>query len=186
MNNSSRRSRLLWIGSACWSTLCGRWTRDSFWIYGRSCRTAIPYNAAERVADSVQRQFVADRPNQVWVADIAYVAPEAGVESSVGSSGDSYDNALAETINGLYKTEINHKRGPRRTVDEVEYATLEWVDWFNHPGHWSLLATFPRRSWIWRIIANWMSRPWRHDSRKRVSGIPGAIQVRRVAYHKSA
>ena len=57
---------------------------------------------------------------------------EAGVEASVGSTGDSYDNALAETINGLYKTEIIHKRGPWRTVDDVEYATLEWVDWFNH------------------------------------------------------
>jgi putative transposase len=50
----------------------------------------------------------------------------------VGSTGDSYDNALAETINGLYKTEIIHKRGPWRTVDDVEYTTLEWVDWFNH------------------------------------------------------
>ena len=57
---------------------------------------------------------------------------EAGLESSVGSKGDSYDNALAETINGLYKTEVMHKRGPWRTVDEVEYATLEWVDWFNN------------------------------------------------------
>lgn len=57
---------------------------------------------------------------------------EAGVASSVGSRGDSYDNALAETINGLYKTEVIHKRGPWRTVDEVEYATLEWVDWFNN------------------------------------------------------
>ncbi len=57
---------------------------------------------------------------------------EAGIEPSVGSVGDSYDNALAETINGLYKTEVIHKRGPWRTVDDVEYATLEWVDWFNN------------------------------------------------------
>ena len=57
---------------------------------------------------------------------------EAGVESSVGSVGDSYDNALAETINGLYKTEVIRRRGPWRNVDSVEYATLEWVDWFNH------------------------------------------------------
>jgi len=168
---------------------------------GRSCRTTIPDNAAERPADLVQRQFVADRPNQLWVADITFVATwsgfvyvafvtdvfarrivgwrvartmrtdlvldaleqalwarrsaqgvihhsdrgsqylsiryterlaEAGLESSVGSVGDSYDNALAETINGLYKTEVIHKRGPWRTVDEVEYATLEWVDWFNN------------------------------------------------------
>jgi len=56
---------------------------------------------------------------------------EAGVEPSVGSVGDSYDNALAETIIGLYKTEVIHRRGPWRQLDEVEYATLEWVDWFN-------------------------------------------------------
>ena len=57
---------------------------------------------------------------------------EAGMESSVGSTGDSYDNALAETINGLYKTEVIHRRGPWRNMDAVEYATLEWVDWFNN------------------------------------------------------
>jgi transposase InsO family protein len=50
----------------------------------------------------------------------------------VGSTGDSYDNALAETIIGLYKTEVIHRRGPWRAVDGVEYATLEWVDWFNN------------------------------------------------------
>ena len=57
---------------------------------------------------------------------------EAGVEPSVGSVGDSYDNALAETINGLYKAEVIHRRGPWRSFEAVEYATLEWVDWFNH------------------------------------------------------
>ena len=57
---------------------------------------------------------------------------EAGVEPSVGSVGDSYDNALAETIIGLFKTEVIHHRGPWRHLEAVEYATLEWVDWFNH------------------------------------------------------
>jgi transposase InsO family protein len=57
---------------------------------------------------------------------------EAGIEPSVGSVGDSYDNALAETINGLYKAEVIHRRGPWRSFEAVEYATLEWVDWFNH------------------------------------------------------
>lgn len=57
---------------------------------------------------------------------------EAGIEPSVGSVGDSYDNALAETINGLYKAEVIHRRGPWRNVEAVEFATLEWVDWFNH------------------------------------------------------
>jgi len=168
---------------------------------GRRCLTTIPDKAADRPADLVQRHFVADRPNQLWVADITYVATwsgfvyvafvidvfarrivgwrvarsmrtelvldaleqavwarggaqgvihhsdrgsqylsiryserlaAAGMESSVGSRGDSYDNALAETINGLYKTEVIHKRGPWRNADEVEYATLEWVDWFNN------------------------------------------------------
>jgi transposase InsO family protein len=56
----------------------------------------------------------------------------AGIEPSVGSVGDSYDNALAETINGLYKAELIHRRGPWRSFEAVEFATLEWVDWFNH------------------------------------------------------
>jgi transposase InsO family protein len=57
---------------------------------------------------------------------------EAGVEPSVGSVGDSFDNALAETINGLYKTEVIRRRGPWRNLEAVEFATLEWVDWFNN------------------------------------------------------
>ena len=56
----------------------------------------------------------------------------AGIEPSVGSVGDSFDNALAETINGLYKTEVIRRRGPWRNLEAVEFATLEWVDWFNH------------------------------------------------------
>ena len=57
---------------------------------------------------------------------------EAGIEASVGSVGDSYGNALAETINGLYKAEVIHRREPSRSFEAVEYATIEWVDWFNH------------------------------------------------------
>jgi transposase InsO family protein len=57
---------------------------------------------------------------------------EAGIEPSVGSVGDSYDNALAETINGLYKAEVIHRRGPWKSFEAVEYATLQWVDWFNN------------------------------------------------------
>lgn len=57
---------------------------------------------------------------------------DAGVEPSVGSFGDSYDNALAETINGLYKAEVIWRLGPWRKVEQVEFATLEWVDWFNN------------------------------------------------------
>jgi transposase InsO family protein len=57
---------------------------------------------------------------------------EAGIEPSVGSVGNSYDNALAETVNGLFKTEVIRRRGPWRTLEAVEFATLEWVDWFNN------------------------------------------------------
>lgn len=57
---------------------------------------------------------------------------EAGIEPSVGSVGDSYDNALAETINGLYKAEVIHRQGPWRSFEQVELATLKWVHWFNH------------------------------------------------------
>jgi transposase InsO family protein len=171
-------------------------------IRGRAYkRTTIAGEAAERPMDLVQRDFTADRPNQLWVADLTYVATwrgfvyvafvtdvfsrrivgwrvsnslrsdlaldaleqalaarpdlselihhsdrgtqylsiryterlaEAGIEPSVGSVGDSYDNALAETIFGLFKTEVIRKNGPWRNLEEVEFATLEWVDWFNH------------------------------------------------------
>ncbi len=57
---------------------------------------------------------------------------EAGIEPSVGSVGDSYDNALAETINGLYKAEVIHRSRPWKSFEAVEFATLKWVDWFNH------------------------------------------------------
>lgn len=63
---------------------------------------------------------------------IAPSEAEVGIEPSVGSVGDSYDNALAETINSLYKAEVIHRRGPWRSFEAVEFATLEWVDWFNH------------------------------------------------------
>ena len=68
---------------------------------------------------------------------------EAGIEPSVGSVGDSYDNALAETINGLYKAEVIHRRGPWRSFEEVEFATLTWVDWFNHRRLLEPIGTIP-------------------------------------------
>lgn len=66
---------------------------------------------------------------------------EAGIEPSVGSVGDSYDNALAETINGLYKAEAIHRRPPWRSFEAVAFATLEWVDRFNNRRCWSPSAT---------------------------------------------
>ena len=73
-----------------------------------------------------------DRGSQYLSVRYTERLAEAGIEPSVGSVGDSYDNALAETINGLFKAEVIHRRGPWRSVQAVEYATLEWVDWFNH------------------------------------------------------
>ncbi len=163
--------------------------------------TTVANVVALRPPDLVDREFHASRPNQLWVADLTYVATwagfvyvafvidvfsrrivgwrvssslrsdlaldaleqalharpntgklvhhsdkgvqylsiryterlgEAGIERSVGSVGDSYDNALAETINGLYKTEVIRRLGPWRNIEAVEFATLNWVDWFNN------------------------------------------------------
>ncbi|WP_391346253.1 IS3 family transposase [Azospirillum sp. A23] len=73
-----------------------------------------------------------DRGSQYVAVRYTERLTDAGVEPSVGSVGDSYDNALAETINGLYKTELIRRRGPWRTLEAVEFATLEWIDWFNN------------------------------------------------------
>ena len=73
-----------------------------------------------------------DRGSQYLSIKYTERLAEAGIEPSVGSVGDSYDNALAETINGLYKAEVIHRRGQWRSFEAVEFATLEWVDWFNN------------------------------------------------------
>lgn len=172
-------------------------------VRGRRVQTTRPDPTVDDTRDLVQRAFVAERPNQLWVADFTYVATwrgmvyvafvidvfsrrivgwrahttmktelvldaleqalydrvlegapgalvvhsdrgsqyvsmryterlaEAGVAPSVGSVGDAYDNALAESVIGLYKTEVIRRRGPWRSFDDVEFATLEWVAWFN-------------------------------------------------------
>ena len=181
---------------------------------GKRLRTTMPDDAASRTLDRVNRQFRADRPNQLWVSDFTYVSTwqgwlyvafvidvyarrivgwrvsksmttdfvldaleqalyarqpindgslthhsdrgaqyvsiryserlaQAGIESSVGSRGDSYDNALAETINGLYKAELIHRRTPWKTRQSVELATLEWVAWFNHKRLHSSVGYIP-------------------------------------------
>ena len=170
---------------------------------GKTVRTTVPDRSAPCPLDRVNRQFKADRPNQLWVSDFTYVSTwqgwlyvafvidvfarrivgwrvsasmttdfvldaleqalyarqpvdsdalvhhsdrgsqyvsiryterlaEAAIAPSVGSRGDSYDNALAETINGLYKAEVVHRRSPWKSRESVELATLEWVSWFNH------------------------------------------------------
>ena len=73
-----------------------------------------------------------DRGSQYVAIKYTERLAEAGIEPSVGSVSDSYDNALAETINGVYKAEVIHRRRPWRSFEAVEFATLEWVDWFNH------------------------------------------------------
>ena len=73
-----------------------------------------------------------DRGSQYLSIKYTERLAEAKIVPSVGSVGDSYDNALAETINGLFKAEVIHRRGPWRSFEVVEYATLEWVDWFNN------------------------------------------------------
>ena len=73
-----------------------------------------------------------DRGSQYTAIRYTERLAEANIAASVGSVGSSYDNALAESINGLYKTELIKPRGPWRALDTVEYATAEWVDWFNH------------------------------------------------------
>lgn len=169
-------------------------------VRGARCRTTVSDPTAQRPADLVQRDFTADRPNRLWVADFTYVATwrgfvyvafvidafsrrivgwrasasrrsdlaldaldqalydretdaalvhhsdqgvqylsitytdrlrDEGLEPSVGSVGDAYDNALAETVIGLFKTEVIRREGPWRGLDEVEYATLEWMAWYN-------------------------------------------------------
>ena len=170
---------------------------------GKPKRTTIAKPNLPYPQDQVNRQFKAQRPNQLWVSDFTYVSTwqgwvyvafvidvfarrivgwrvsrrmqtdlvldaleqalyarqpmhsdhlihhsdrgaqylgirytdrlkEMGIEPSVGSKGDSYDNALAETINGLYKTEVIHQRGPWKSMEKVELVTLEWVAWYNH------------------------------------------------------
>jgi transposase InsO family protein len=73
-----------------------------------------------------------DRGSQYVSIHFTERLAQAGIEPSVGSVGDSHDNALAESINGLYKAEVIHRRGPWCSLEAVEFATLEWVDWFNN------------------------------------------------------
>lgn len=107
----------------------------------RACRTAHAGFVLDALEQAVhQRQPVkdtglvlhSDRGSQYLSIKYTERLAEAGIEPSVGSVGDSYDNALAETINGLFKAEVIHRRRPWRSFEAVEYATLEWVDWFNN------------------------------------------------------
>lgn len=106
------------------------------WRVSRTAHAGFVLDALEQAVH--QRQpgsglvHHSDRGSQYLSIRYTERLAEAGIEPSVGSVGDSYDNALAETINGLFKAEVIHRRGPWRNFDAVEYATLEWADWFNN------------------------------------------------------
>jgi len=106
------------------------------WRVSSSLRSDLALDALEQAlharADIQGLIHHSDRGVQYLSIRYTERLDEAGVELSVGSVGDAYDNALAETINGLYKTEVIRHRGPWRTLEDVEFATLVWVDWFNH------------------------------------------------------
>lgn len=101
---------------------------------------------------------------------------EARIEPSVGSVGDSYDNALAETINGLHQAELSHRRGQYRSFEAVEFATLIWVDWFNNRGCWSPSATFrrPKPENATKLCSK--HRNGRRDLNETASDKPRAVQ----------
>jgi putative transposase len=110
------------------------------WQASRSLRTNLALDALEQAIWTRQREghdlagLVHHSDRGVQYLSIRYTERLAanGVVNSVGSRGDSYDNALAESMIGLYKTELVRNKGPWRGLDDLELATLEWVDWFNH------------------------------------------------------
>ncbi len=103
-----------------------------------------------------------------------------GIEPSIGSVGDSYDTALAETITGGYTVEVIHRHA-WRNLEAVQLATLNWIDWFNHarllgPIRKARSGTPPRRNQQPFIVSNSVISPGRRDSHHRASGIAGAVQ----------
>jgi putative transposase len=108
------------------------------WRVSRSAQTGFVLDALEQALHdrrpARRGELIHHSDRGIQYVSIRYTErlAEAGIEPSVGSVGDSYDNALAETINGLFKAEVIHRRGPWRHAEAVEFATLEWVDWFNH------------------------------------------------------
>jgi transposase InsO family protein len=107
------------------------------WRVSSSLRTDLALDALEQAIYDRSREEVeglvhhSDRGVQYLSIRYTERLAEAGIEPSVGSVGDSYDNALAESVIGLFKTEVIRRRGPWRQIEDVEFATLEWVSWFN-------------------------------------------------------
>ena len=117
------------------------------WRVSNSLRSDLALDALEQALydRSTAEPLVHHSDRGVQYLSIRYTErlAEAGIEPSVGSVGDSYDNALAETIIGLFKTEVIRHRGPWRGIDAVEYATLEWVDWFNRRRLFETIGNMP-------------------------------------------
>jgi putative transposase len=149
--------------------------------WSRRCMTAGPVIAAasSTTATAAANTSRSSTPS-AW--------PRPGIEPSVGSVGDSYDNALAETINGLYKAEVIHRRGPWRSFEAVEFATLEWVDWFNNRRLLEPIGNIPPAEAEERYYAMLDEPPWPRDSNQMASGKPGAVQRSRTrrAGHRCA
>jgi len=121
------------------------------WRVSSSLRTGLALDALEQALYDRQKSATeelihhSDRGVQYLSIRYAERLHEAGIEPSVGSVGDSYDNALAETINGLYKTEVIRQQGPWRNIEDVEFATLTWVDWFNNRRLFEPIGNVPPR-----------------------------------------
>jgi transposase InsO family protein len=117
------------------------------WRVSRSLLSDLALDALEQAlwARPETRELIHCSDRGVQYVSISYTErlAEAGIEPSVGRVGNSYDNALAETIIGLYKTELIYKDGPWRGMEQVELATLEWVDWFNNRRLFEPIGNIP-------------------------------------------
>ena len=139
------------------------------WRASTSLRSDLALDALE-MAIWARREFFtgelvhhSDRGSQYLSIRYTERLAEAGAVCSVGSRGDSYDNALAETIIGLYKTELIRNRGPWKGLDEVEYATLEWIDWFNHRRLLEPIGNIPP--------AEYEANYWAEETREDTEGL---------------
>ena len=145
----AQRPNQLWVSDFTYVSTWQGWLYVAFvidvfarhivgWRVSSSMRTDFVLDALEQALYARQPErsdslvHHSDRGSQYVSIRYTERLAEAGIEPSVGSRGDSYDNALAETINGLYKAELIHRRAPWKTKESVELATLEWVAWFNH------------------------------------------------------
>jgi len=146
---TATRPNQLWVSDFTYVSTWQGWLYVAFvidvfarrivgWRVSSSMRTDFVLDALEQALYARQPErndaliHHSDRGSQYVSIRYTERLAESGIEPSVGSKGDSYDNALAETINGLYKTELIHKRAPWKSREAVELATLEWVSWFNH------------------------------------------------------